>query len=355
MKTRAAILPQAGRRLLVDEIEIPDPAEGEVLVRNLASGVCHSQLHQMRAPQPHDRPLLMGHEATSEVVAVGPGVTHVQLGQRVLLTWHRRNAQPGDGPPPPVPAARWQGQPVADEFDGIYTWSGHSLVRHEYVVPIPDDLPADVASIVGCAVMTGAGAVINTADVPAGSAAVVIGAGGVGLSAIAALAVRAAAPVIAVDLDDAKLDFALRFGATDGVNAREDDATARVRELSGGGVDFAFDCIGHAATIAQALAMARPGDWTLSRGGMAVLVGWPTGEASIDALDLVIGEKQLSGSAGGSARPERDFPLFLQWYRDGRLDLDALVSERWPLDQIGEATDRLAAGRVGGRSVIMFE
>ena len=132
-------------------------------------------------------------------------------------------------------------------------------------------------------------------------------------------------------------------------------STARVRELTDGGVDFAFDCIGHAATTAQALAMARPGDWTVTRGGLAVLVGWPTGEATIDALDLVIGEKQLAGSAGGSSRPERDFPLFLQWYRDGQLDLDALVTERWSLDQIVEATDRLAAGRVSGRSVIVFE
>lgn len=351
MKTQAVILPEAGQSLIVDEIEIPDPGEGELLVRNLASGVCHSQFHQMRATQPHGRPLLLGHEATSEVVAVGPGVTHVQPGQRVLLTWHRRDAQPGDGPAAPVPAARWRGQPVADEFDGIYTWSGHSLVRQEYVVPIPDDLPADIASVVGCAVMTESGAVINTADVPAGRSAVLIGAGGVGLSAIAALAVRGAAPIIAVDLEDAKLDFARRFGATDGVNARENDATDRVRELTAGGVDYAFDCIGHAATIAQALAMARPGDWTVTRGGLAVVVGWPIGEVAIDALDLVIGEKQLAGSAGGSARPERDFPVFLQWYRDGQLDLDALVTERWSLDQIGEATDRLAAGRVSGRSV----
>ena len=355
MKTQAVILPEAGQRLIVDEIDVPDPADGEILVRNLASGVCHSQLHQMRAAQPYGRAVLLGHEATSEVVAVGSGVTHVEPGQRVLLTWHRRDAQPGDGLAAPVPAARWRGQPVADEFDGIYTWSGHSLVRQEYVVPIPDDLPADLASIVGCAVMTGAGAVINTANVPAGRSAVVIGVGGVGLSAIAGLAVRGATPIIAVDLDDAKLDFARRFGATHGVNAREEDATERVRAVTDGGADFAFDCIGHAATTAQALAMARPGDWTVTRGGMAVLVGWPTGEATIDALDLVIGEKQLAGSAGGSARPERDFPIFLQWYRDGRLDLDALVSERWSIDQIVEATDRLAAGRVTGRSVIVFE
>ena len=354
MEPRAAILPETGERLLVDEIEIPEPAEGEVLVRNLATGVCHSQLHQLRAPMPRGRPVLVGHEAASDVLAVGEGVTHVRPGDRVLLTWHRRNAQAGDGLPPGT-GATWRGQPIGDEFDGIYTWSDHSLVRQEYVVAAPTDIDPSLASVIGCAVMTGAGAVVNTADVPAGSSVAVVGVGGVGLCAVAAAASRGADPIVAVDLDDEKLDLAARFGASVPVNAQRGNPVDQVRAETGGGVDFAFDCIGLSSTTRQALQMARPGDWTVSRGGVAVLVGWPTADASVDALDLVVGEKQLLGSAGGSCRPERDFPVFYEWHRQGLLDLDALVTERWTLDEIDTAVDRLTEGKVFGRSVVVFD
>ena len=155
-------------------------------------------------------------------------------------------------------------------------------------------------------------------------------------------------------LEDEKLELAERFGASVAVNARRGDPVEQVREATGGGVDFAFDCIGLSSTTRQALQMARPGEWTVDRGGVAVLVGWPTADASVDALDLVVGEKQLVGSAGGSVRPERDFPIFYEWHRQGLLDLAALVTERWTLDEIGTAVDRLAAGKVLGRSVLEF-
>jgi len=354
MEARAAILLDGGE-LVVDVIELPDPSPGEVLVRNLATGVCHSQLHQLRAGYSRGRPVLLGHEATSDVVAVGEGVRHVAAGDRVLLTWHRRDAKPGDGLPPETTAATWRGEPIGDEYDGIYTWSDHALARQEYVVGAPADIDPALASIIGCAVMTGSGAVLNTADVSAGASVAVIGAGGVGLSAIAAAAARGAEPIVAVDLDEAKLEFARRFGATAGVDARTGDPVEQVRALTGGGVDFAFDCIGHSATTRQALQMARSGDWTITTGGAAVLVGWPVADAAIDALDVVVGEKQLLGSAGGSCRPERDFPVFYDWHRTGVLDLDALVTERWSLDEIGVAVERLASGKVFGRSVVVFD
>ncbi|MFN8187183.1 MAG: zinc-binding dehydrogenase [Gaiellales bacterium] len=353
MEARAAILLPDGE-LVVDVIDLPDPAPGEVLVRNLATGVCHSQLHQIRSGYPRERAVLLGHEAASEVLAVGEGVTHVVPGDRVLLTWHRRDAKPGDGIPPGT-SATWHGEPIGDEYDGIYTWSDHALARQEYVVHAPAEIDPALTCIIGCAVMTGSGAVLNTADVPGGASVAVIGAGGVGLSAIAAAAARGADPVIAVDLDESKLEFARRFGATVGVNGSTGDAVEQVRELTGGGVDFAFDCIGHSATTRQALLMARPGDWTITTGGTAVLVGWPVADAAIDALDVVVGEKQLLGSAGGSCRPERDFPVFYDWHRTGVLDLDALITERWSLDEIGTAVERLASGKVFGRSVVVFD
>src|SRR5262245_39328585 len=147
MKARAAILREAGEPLVVDEIEIPEPAAGEVLVRNLATGICHSQLHQLRTSEPRGRPVLLGHDGASQVLAIGEGVEHVRPGDRVLLTWHRRDAQPGDGLPPGT-SASWRGEPIGDEFDGIYTWSDHSLVRQEYVVPAPSDIEPGVASVI---------------------------------------------------------------------------------------------------------------------------------------------------------------------------------------------------------------
>lgn len=354
MKARAAILVDAGAPLRIDEIDLAEPAPGEVLVRNLATGVCHSQLHQLRSTTSIGHPVLLGHEAASTVLAVGEGVTHVGPGDSVVLTWHRRDASPEDGLPPAI-GAQWHGEPIADEWGGLFTWADHSLVRQEYVVAAPADIDPALASVIGCAVMTGAGAVLNSADVPAGASVAVIGVGGVGLCAVAAAASRGADPIVAVDLDEEKLEFAGRFGATVLVDARAADPVEQVREATGGGVDFAFDCIGHSSTTRQALLMARPGNWTVDRGGAAVLVGWPVAPAEIDALDVVVGEKQLLGSAGGSCRPERDFPLFYEWHRSGALDLGALVTERWSFEEIGTAVDRLANGQVFGRSVVVFD
>ena len=363
MKSRAAIFIEPGQPLVVDEVEYGDPGPGEVLARNFSSGICHSQLHQMHGPRAVPGPFMLGHEATSEVVAVGEGVTHVAPGDKVFLTWIPRDAAPGEGQPPPLRSeVRWRGENIVR---GVYTWSEHTLVRQQYVVKVPDDVANDVTSIIGCAVMTGAGAVLHTADVQRGQSAAVIGVGGVGLSAITALAVREADPIIAVDLDDAKLELAKRFGATFGVNAGEGDAVAEIGKLTGpgtknwfnqptSGLDFAFDCIGKEVTIHQILEAVRPGDITNTRGGTAVLVGVPDGEASLNVLDLLRGEKRFIGSYGGSCRPDRDFPEFIRWHKEGLLDLDALVTERVKLEEINEATERLRRGEIAGRSIIEF-
>ena len=363
MRSRAAIFIEPGQPLVVDEVEYGDPGPGEVLVRNFASGICHSQLHQMHGPRAVPGPLMLGHEATSEVVSVGDGVTHVDVGDKVFLTWIPRDASTGDGQAPPLTGEiHWRGQNIAR---GIYTWSDHTLAREQYVVKVPGDVDNYVTCIIGCAVMTGAGAVLNTADVQRGDSAAVIGVGGVGLSAIAALAVRGADPIIAVDLDDAKLEMAKQFGATIGVNAAENDAISKIGELTGpgttnwfnqptSGLDFAFDCIGKEITMHQIAEAVRPGDITNARGGTAVLVGVPDGEASLNVLDVLRGEKRFIGSYGGSCRPDRDFPIFIRWHKEGILDLDTLVTERVKLDEINAATDRLRRGEIAGRSIIEF-
>jgi len=210
----------------------------------------------------------------------------------------------------------------------------------------------DVTAIVGCAVMTGCGAVIHSAKVRPGDSVAVIGAGGVGLCVLQTAANMGANPVIAVDLSDDKLAFAKRFGATIGVNAAREDAVQRIIELTNGGADFVFDAIGLAKTTEQMLAATRPGVNGLRDGGTAVLVGVPHGPApTINVRDMFTG-KIFRGAPGGSCRPDRDLPMFVRWFKEGRLPLDALVTRRYRLEQINEACDDLAHGKIAGRAIV---
>jgi Zn-dependent alcohol dehydrogenase len=255
---------------------------------------------------------------------------------------------------------------VTARTGNCFTWCDNTIADEQYVVKIDNKERTDVTAIIGCAVMTGAGAVYYTAGVQKGQSVAVFGVGGVGLSAIAAAAVVGADPIIAVDLDDAKLDFAKKFGATIGVNASEVDPVEKIRELTTSttdfsmagtpvaGVDFAFDCIGVRKTMEQILPAARPGVLGSKTGGTAVLVGVPQTPVEIQAVDLLVNEKKYIGSIGGSCRPDRDFPMFLRWFREGDLDLDALVTARYKLDDINESTDALASGKIAGRAIMEF-
>jgi Zn-dependent alcohol dehydrogenase len=248
----------------------------------------------------------------------------------------------------------------------VFTWADHTIADEQYVVAMPNDVPTDVTSIIGCAVMTGSGAVYHTAGVKKGQSVAVFGVGGVGLSAIAAAAVVEANPIIAVDLDDTKLAFAKKFGATHGVNASQGDPIAAIHELTRSdseftlqgtpvaGVDFSFDCIGVRQTMEQILPAARPGVRGRRTGGTAVLVGVPSTNVELDARDLLVNEKKYIGSIGGSCRPDRDFPMFLRWFKEGDLDLNALVTARYKLDDINEATDALEHGKISGRAIMEF-
>ena len=361
--SRAAVFMKVGEPLVVEELRYPDPGPNEVLVKNYASGICHSQLHQMFGTLAQPGPVLLGHEATGIVEAAGANVTHVKEGDKVFVTWVPRNAKPGDGMPGTVTPIGFRDTEIAAS---IYTWSEHTLAPQEFVVKADEDIDNSVTSIIGCAVMTGAGAVINTADVQKGESVAIFGIGGVGMSAVAAAASREAHPIIAIDLDGEKLEFAKKFGATHTINASEGDPVAAIAELTGtgeigflgtatSGLDYAFDCIGVKQTIAQICAAVRPAEWGgVSEGGTAVLVGVPDGEATINALDMLIGAKALKASIGGSSVPEHDFPEFVRWYKEGILDLDTLVTKRWKLDDINEAVDELRGGKVFGRSILEF-
>jgi Zn-dependent alcohol dehydrogenase len=353
LKTRAAVYVQHGQPLAVDEIELPDPGEGYVIVKQFASGVCHSQLHQIHNPA-SATPQLLGHESTGVVTAVGKGVTHVKEGDNVLTTWVPRAAYPGykDREPPVI---KFRGQEMRHGVGlRVFSWSEDVIVDDNYIVPLEDGVDTSVTSIIGCAVMTGSGAAINTAKVRPGDSVAVIGVGGVGLCIVQAAANLGAFPIIAVDLSDDKLEFAKKFGATIGVNASKEDAVARIVEITNGGADFAFDAIGAKVTQEQLLPSVRNGQFGYDEGGTAMVVGIPVGEPMIQTGQIFRGAKILRGTVGGTGHPDKDFPLYVRWFKEGRLPLDLLVSRRYKLDQINDAVHALEQGQIAGRAIIEF-
>ncbi len=349
MKTIAAIHLTHGQPLVVDELEVPDPKPDQVLVKLFSSGICHSQLHQMHNPE-MKRPMVLGHEGTGVVTRVGRNVKHLKEGDHAIVTWVPRT--PIRGRPVPQPTGVTYHEEVV--HGNVYTWGQDVLTSAEYVIPISRDDPTDVSSIVGCAVLTGAGAVLNTARVRPGNSVAVFGVGGVGLSAICMAAILEAYPIIAVDLKDDKLEFAKQFGATHGVNASREDPVKAIHEITSGGVDFAFDAIGVRKTTEQILPATRGGGpGADNHGGMAVLIGMPGKEMTIDPGLFMFHQRQYRGSLGATY-PEKDFPMFLRWHREGKFPLDKLVTRRYKLEDINEACDALQSGEILGRAIIEY-
>lgn len=362
MKGRAAIYVEPKKPLVIDEVEFADPGADQVLVKLFASGVCHSQLHTMQRParQGQSLPALLGHESTGVVVAKGRDVRHVKEGDHVITTWVDRDSATTNQPMVTHALndraqyhANWKGK---DVMHSAATWAEYAVAQERVVVPMPKELPTDVTAIVGCAVMTGAGAIVNTLQVRPGESVAVIGAGGIGLCAISAAAVVDAYPIIVVDIDDNKLAFARRMGATHTVNAKTADPVQAVKEITGGGADFAIDAIGLPQTQEQILRAVRPGYSGYKRGGTALLLGItpPDAKAVLDT-SLFIGNRTFMRTSGGDCKPDRDFPTFLRWYRDGKLKLNELITNRYKLEQINDAVDDLEHGRILGRGILTFE
>ncbi len=358
---RVVVLPADTSKLRVESLELPDPDPHQVVVKQFASGICHSQLHQMHAPR--KSPIILGHESTGVVLEVGSAVTHVNPGDTVMVTWVPRQAASESMPPV---AASLEVSDGTASSQNVFTWADHTIADQQYVVKVDPNIKTDVSAIIGCAVMTGAGAVINTANVQANESVAIFGVGGVGLSAVVGARMAGANPIIAVDLDDEKLTFAKDFGATHVVNASREDPVAAIHALTTrddgfnfgrapiSGADYAFDCIGIKQTMEQIVPACRSGHFGARNGGKAVLVGVPTTKAEINAVDLLINEKHFIGSIGGSCAPDRDFPRFLEWEENGDLALDKMVTERFSIDQINEATDALANGEIAGRAILEF-
>ena len=361
MTVHAAVLAETGAPLRIEAITLDAPGPGRVRVRLAAAGVCHSDLSLARGALQQRVPAVLGHEGAGTVVAVGDGVTAVRPGDRVLLNWS-----------PSCRSCWWctHGEPhlcehatdaAAVEYarrgDGsaLYPGLGVAAFATETIVPetscvrLPEGTDLASAALIGCAVMTGVGAVRNAACVAAGESVVVIGLGGVGLSAVQGARMAGADPVIAVDPSVERVDLALRLGATHAVGAGADLAR-EVRALTGGrGADHAIECAGTAATIRATWSATR-------RGGTATIVGLGArgDELTFNALELTHFARTLRGCMFGSSDPQRDVPLLLADIEAGRLDVGAMVSHRVALDDLEAAFADMAAGR-GARAVVVFE
>lgn len=359
---RVVVLPKDNGPLEIVSVDLPDPSAHQVVIKQFASGICHSQLHQMHNPR--ETAVVLGHESTGSVLQVGSEVTHVAPGDTVLVTWVPRNTTEGDRAPVAATLELPNGDIAVSR--NVFTWSDHTIADEQYVVKVKNDIDKEVTAIIGCAVMTGAGAVENTAGVKKGDSVAIFGVGGVGLSAVVAAKSVGADPIIAVDLDDKKLAFAREFGATHTINAGEENPVKAIKALTTkelkraissrpvAGADFTFDCIGVKQTMEQIVPAARTGFFGAEPGGTAVLVGVPQTTVELNASEILYSEKKFMGSIGGSCSPDRDFPHYIKWFEDGLLDLNQMVTERYKLDDINEATHALETGQISGRSIMIF-
>ena len=367
MKAKAAILFEVGQRLDIREVEVEAPRSGEVLIKMAVGGVCHSDLHAMTGHLVASLPAILGHEGSGVVAQVGPGVTSLKPGDHVIPIWRLScgTCEYCSGARPALCPAGTQirmtgrlldgttrfkldGKEIK-HFAGVSSFSEYSVIPAGAVLKIPDDFPLDKAALLGCAVITGVGAVFNAARVSPGSSVAVFGSGGVGINVIQGAAIAGAEKIIAVDLLSNKLEFAKRFGATHTINAKETKPVEAIRALTGGrGVDYSFEVIGLPETIRQAYD-------SLSKRGMAVVVGVApmTTEVSVPIMTLVYEERILTGSIYGSSRPWIDIPMLINLYRAGKLKLDELLTRRYPFAQINEAYAALERGEVL-RSIVTF-
>jgi S-(hydroxymethyl)glutathione dehydrogenase/alcohol dehydrogenase len=363
-----AVVARAIGALSVEQVELQAPQAGEALVRMRAAGVCHSDLHTYKGELRTTPPVALGHEGAGVVEAVGPGVTKVKPGDRVMINWLPSCLEcPTCLAGRPTLCERFPATTLASRMpdgtlrhtteDGLElkpylssaTMGDYAVIHQNGLVPLPDDVSFEVAAVIGCAVMTGVGAVLNTAQIVPGSSAVVIGCGGVGLSALLGCVLAGCAPLIAVDIVPSKLEFARSLGATHVINSREVDAVKEIRRLTRIGPDYAFDSVGAAATMSQALLSVRPG-------GTAVVMGMHAlkDEVPISAGALIAQNKRLLGSFAGSSKPLVDLPKLLELYRAGRLPVDKLITHRYPLNQVAQAFADLEAGKVA-RGVLVME
>lgn len=365
MKTRAAVIyamqkprPYAvSRPLVIEELDLAPPGEGEILVRIRAAGLCHSDLSTINGDRPRQMPMALGHEAAGEVVELGAGVKDLAVGDHVILVFVPScgHCLPcAEGRPAlcePGAASNGagtlrsgglrlskDGKPIYHHI-GVSAFAEYAVVARESAVKIDPTLAFEEAALFGCAVITGAGAVINTAKVPPGTQVAVVGLGGVGLMSMLAARLSGCRTIVAIDMLDDKLALARQLGATHTLNARDPKCADAVRDLTGGGVDFAFEMASSVKALELAYKITRRGGTTVTGS-----LPHPTHTMALPATNLVAEERTVKGSYVGSCVPARDIPRFIALYQQGLLPVDRLMSERLSLEEINEGFDRLADG-----------
>ena len=374
MKIRAAILNAIGAKapfvdskpLTIEEVELASPGHGEVLVRIGAAGLCHSDLSVINGDRPRPMPMALGHEAAGVIEQLGDGVTDLQRGDHVVLVFVPSCGHCGpcaEGRPAlcePGAAANGAGTLLSGERRlsrsgkpinhhlGCSVFAEYATVSRRSVVKIDPELPLDHAALFGCAVLTGVGAVVNTAQVRAGASVAVIGLGGVGLASLLGACAAGARHIIAVDLSDAKLDLAKSMGATHSFNAGNADCQEQIRELTSGGVEYAFELAGSVRAVDLAYKITR-------RGGTTVTAGLPppTATLALSPVNLVAEERTLKGSYIGTCVPSRDIPRYIELFRQGRLPVDRLMTGKLELEDINRGFDLLHEGKAV-RQVVVF-
>ena len=359
---KAAVFREVNVPMEIEEVTVSKPGPREVLIRTKAAGICHSDMHFFNGSYPGKLPMVLGHESAGVVEQVGSDVHYVKPGDHVItclsvfcghcdqcLTGHLSLCQEPEMSrgKEEEPRISHNDQPLTP-FAQLGSFAEMMLVHEHALVKVREDMPMDRAALIGCGVTTGIGAVIHTASVEPGSTVAVIGCGGIGLSAINGAALAGASRIIAVDMVASKLELARKFGATDLVDASDGEAIEKVRELTGGGVHYSFEAIGLKATAEQAFRMLRPG-------GTATVIGMiPPGQmVELHGVDF-LAEKRIQGSMMGSNRFRVDMPRFVDFYLQGKLHLDDMISNRIALSDINEGMAALETGEIA-RSVIMFD
>jgi len=362
IKIKAAVHYQANTPMVIEQAELEGPGPGEVLARLSACGVCHSDLHILKGEWAgFDPPIVVGHEGSGIIESVGAGVTGLTPGIPVVLGWKTHCGQCReciagrfhlcDQSPRVAESSTLTvgGRPINRMLSTAFL-AEYAVVPQSAVIRIRPEMPLEQAALLGCAVMTGVGAAMNTAGVKPGTTVAVYGCGGVGVNVVQGAALCGAARIIGVDLSDAKLDYARRFGLTDAINASQEDPVDAIQALTGGtGVDYAFDAVGNVHVMEQVFR-------SLAKRGIAVYVGMPAyRERKQVSLPVVpfFGERWVTGSYYGSANLRRDIPRLVDLYLGGKLDLDTLVARRYPLDEVNSAFADLETGKPG-RGIIVY-
>lgn len=358
---KAAVFHAPGSPMTIEEVAIGRPAANEVLVRNVAAGLCHSDLLFMEGKYPTPVPVVLGHEAAGVVEAVGENVRYLKPGDHVIsclsvfcgecemcTSGHMSVCQDTSVKLPPGVAKRmtWKGEHL-NQFFNLSAFAEQMLVHEHALVKVREDMPLDLACLIGCGVVTGYGAVTRTAQIEPGSSVAVFGCGGIGLSTINAALIAGAGRIIAVDRDPTKEAMAKLFGATDFIDATQGDVVARIQDLSAGGVHHAFECVGLKTTVEQSFSALRPR-------GVSTLIGMmpPGVKFELQGFDF-LRERRIQGSAMGSNQFRTDMPRLVDFYMQGRLHLKDMVSNRIGLHQINEGFAALKQGGIA-RNVIVF-